>query len=270
MYYERFAQIIEYSNKNRKRMEELMTQFYSALGMETNRDVLKLTDIARRYCKELNYFLVRIPFSDNEIGAMCFRRDAWGYVFVNTSVPKVNENFALAHELYHIFRGEESFVRKVELYIDSHYNEMEEEMKANLFAGMLLMPAEGFEEMFQKFKAEQAPEDDVLTVIVRLMNYFESPYMAVVIRGYELGLLDTSAEAVRELLTMEKGRIEEAFRNCWLDESILQASAIDEYPYFMNFLEKVAEDLIEKELFTRKQIERVIGKINRIYDEVRR
>jgi len=250
-------------------MEELMVRFYSALGIEANRDVLKLADIARRYCKERHYFLARMPFSDKEIGAVCFRRDIWGYVFVNTSVPKVNENFALAHELYHIFRGEESFVSKVELYIDSHYNEMEEEMKANLFAGMLLMPAEGFEEMFRKFKSEQAPGDDILTVIVRLMNYFESPYMAVVIRGYELGLLDTSPDAVQELLTMEKGRVEEAFRNCWLDGSILQASGVDEYPYFMGFLEKIANDLVEKELFTRQQIERVIEKINNIYNEVR-
>lgn len=73
-------------------------------------------------------------FADDEIGALCYKGDGLGYVVINTSLPKVNTNFAISHEIYHVFWGENEFVSKVE-FSDDHYYEHEEEYAANLLLG---------------------------------------------------------------------------------------------------------------------------------------
>ena len=63
-------------------------------------------------------------------------------------------NFAMAHELYHIYFREHGTRQSIELYMNEHYLEHEEEMAANLFAGMLLMPEQIFSYMYQRFLEE--------------------------------------------------------------------------------------------------------------------
>ncbi len=47
-----------------------------------------------------------MPFNDKEIGALSYKGDGLGYVVINTSLPRVNSNFAIAHEIYHVFFSE--------------------------------------------------------------------------------------------------------------------------------------------------------------------
>ena len=98
----------------------------------------------------------------------------------------MNTNFAIAHEIYHVFWGENEFVSKVE-FSDDHYYEHEEEYAANLFAGMLLMPEISFRRMYLKFKEES--DSNEVDTIIRLMAYYEVPFMAVLIRCLELRLI---------------------------------------------------------------------------------
>ena len=56
-----------------------------------------------------------MPFADDEIGALCYRGDGLGYVVVNTSLPRVNVNFAIAHEIYHVFSEKANLFQKLSL-----------------------------------------------------------------------------------------------------------------------------------------------------------
>lgn len=269
MKFEKFGRIIEYSREHRAEMDKVLRRFYGAVNMDSEREMLKLAEIVRPYCREKFCFLVHVPFSDKEIGACCYRGDAFGYVFVNTSVPKANENFALAHELYHIHEGKKSFGHRLELYMDDGYNDSEEEIKANIFAGMLLMPSESFAEMFRKFKSENEEGDTCLTLIARLMSYFEVPYMSVVIRCYELGLLEEDSELVKWLLEMEREKIAAEFNRKWLDETILLPSKRDDYPRFREMISREGESLVERGIYSKRQVEMILESMQEFYEEIR-
>ena len=105
-------------------------------------------------------------------------------------MPRVNVNFAIAHEIYHVFFQKNGLVSKVE-FADDHYYEHEEEYAANLFAGMLLMPEISFRRMYVKFKEES--NDNEVDTMIRLMAYYEVPFMEFLIISLELKLLRGSA-----------------------------------------------------------------------------
>ena len=140
---ERLRKIISYSESDREEIDSKVKRFCSFAGIEYDSDLLNILQIVRSSFQKKGYLVFEIPFADDEIGALCYRGDGLGYVVLNTSLPKVNVNFAIAHEIYHVFFGSEEFVSKVE-FVDDHYYEHEGEYAANLFAGMLLMPEVSF------------------------------------------------------------------------------------------------------------------------------
>ncbi|MBR1478230.1 MAG: ImmA/IrrE family metallo-endopeptidase [Lachnospiraceae bacterium] len=182
---DRLRTIIAYSDKNREEIDSMVKRFCSFAGIEYDSDLLNILQIVRSSFQKKGYLVFELPFADDEIGALCYKGDGLGYVVLNTSLPRVNVNFAIAHEIYHVFYGSDEFVSKVE-FADDHYYEHEEEYAANLFAGMLLMPEVSFRRMFSIFKEES--DGDVSETIVRLMSYYQVPYMAVLIRSLELEL----------------------------------------------------------------------------------
>ena len=166
---ERLRKIISYSNSNCEEIDSKVKRFCSFAGIEYDSELLNILQIVRSSFLKKGYLVFEIPFADEEIGALCYRGDGLGYVVLNTSLPRVNVNFAIAHEIYHVFFGTEEFVSKVE-FVDDHYYEHEGEYAANLFAGMLLMPEVSFRKMYLKFK-EESSEDEVNTIL-RLRKIF--------------------------------------------------------------------------------------------------
>ena len=69
------------------------------------------------------------------------------------------------------------------------YFEHEEEYEANIFAGMLLMPESSFRQMYRLFRAQS--DNNEMDTVIRLMNYYQVPYMAALVRCYELGLTES-------------------------------------------------------------------------------
>ena len=67
-----------------------------------------------------------------------------------------------------------------------------------MFAGMLLMPETSFRFMYNKFKEET--EGNEKDTVILLMNYYQAPYMAVLIRCYELGLPDSNWPHLQQIL----------------------------------------------------------------------
>lgn len=262
---ERFRKIIEYSDVNRNDMESKIKNFYSFVGMSSDKEVLNIMQIARPSFRKKGYFVLEMPFDDNEIGALCYKGEALGYIVLNTSLPKVNINFAICHELYHAFYQKSEFRTKVE-FANNHYYEHEEESAANLFAGMLLMPEASFRFMYAKFKDES--ENDEKDTIIRLMNYYQAPYMAVLIRCYELGLPDGDSIS-EELLNVEQDRVRERFNDLWLDDSILDATKKDDYIHIEAVVERFGNECIRDSYLNKRTLEKVLQNMRVLYSDIK-
>lgn len=262
---ERFRKIIEYSDANRSDMEVKVRSFYSFAGMSSDKEVLNMMQIAKSSFQKKGYLVLEMPFADHEIGALCYKGDALGYIVLNTSLPKVNINFAVCHELFHVFYQNSSFKTKVE-FANDHYYEHEEEADANLFAGMLLMPEAGFRSMYTKFKEES--EYDERDTMIRLMNYYQAPYMAVLIRCYELGLPDSN-HISGELLNTEQDTVRARFHDLWLDDSILDAAGKDDYIHMEAVVERVGNECIRDSYLNKRTLEKVLRNMRALYSDIK-
>jgi Zn-dependent peptidase ImmA (M78 family) len=268
MKFERFQNIIEYNRRNQEEITKKVRELYSQMDMDYERDLLNMMLIVRPLFTKKQYIVLEIPFNDQEIGAICYKIDSFGYTFLNSALPKVNVNFALGHEIYHVFYQCEPFKQKIELYMNEHYYEHKDELSANLFAGVLLMPAPSFTSMFHKFEKEQNEDDSEITVVVKLMSYFEAPYMAVVIRCYELGLLP-DGKVLKKLIKIGIDDIEKEFTRLWLDDEILKPTKRDDYPRLEQLVKDIGKKCEEEHILNDKVVSKVMANIRKIYNEIR-
>ena len=264
----RFRNIMQFSHAHGAEIADKIREFYGILGLSRSRELRNVLQMVRPVLEKKGYLIVELPFADKEIGALCYHGDVLGYVLLNSSLPRVNVNFAIAHELYHIYFREHGTRQSVELYMNEHYLEHEGEMAANLFAGMLLMPEQIFSYMYQRFLEESRSEDVELTVIAKLMNYFEVPYMAVLIRCYELKLLETGT-ILERLMQVDGEQIRDRFVQLWLDEELLEASERDDYHRFRNLVQSIGEKYQEAEYLNEWTVHRALQNMNALYKKIK-
>ena len=262
---ERLRKIIAYSDKNREDIYSMVKRFCAFAKIEYDSDLLNILQIVRSSFEKKGFFVFEMPFADDEIGALCYRGDGLGYVVVNTSLPRVNVNFALAHEVYHVFFGESEFVSKVE-FADDHYYEYEEEYAANLFAGMLLMPEVSFQRMYSKFKEES--DGNEVDTIIKLMSYYQVPYMAVFIRCLELKLI-LGNSIPEELFNIDRSLVRQKLSDLWLDESIMDASGRDDYSHIELIVDRLGKKYIEDEYINERTLKKVIQNMRELYTKIK-
>jgi len=262
---ERLRKIIEFSDCNRSEIDVQIRQFYAFAGMNRDKDVINIMQIVRTSFEKTGYLVLEIPFADQEIGALCYKGDALGYVVLNTSLPKINVNFALCHELFHVLYQKNEVKTKVEFAKD-HYYEDKEEFAANVFAGMLLMPEESFCFMYKKFREDS--DGNRKDTLIRLMNYYQAPYMAVLIRSLELRLLEEGT-ALQELLEVNVHEIRERFVELWLDESILNASKRDDFLHIEAVVKRFGMEYVQEEYLNERTLKRVLQNMRQLYDEIK-
>ena len=257
--------IIAYSDKNREEIDSMVRRFCSFAGIEYDSDLLNILQIVRSSFHKKGYLVFELPFADDEIGALCYKGDGLGYVVLNTSLPRVNVNFAIAHEIYHVFYGSGEFVSKVE-FADDHYYEHEEEYAANLFAGMLLMPEVSFRRLFSKFKEES--NGDVSETIIRLMSYYQVPYMAVLIRSLELELIVRN-EMQEEIFNNDRDRIKQNLNELWLDESIMEPSKKDDYVHVEALVARFGKEFAEGGFTNERTINKALKNMRELYLKIK-
>lgn len=262
---ERLRKIIAYSDKNREEIYSRVKQFCAFAGIEYDSDLLNILQIVRSSFQKKGYFVFEMPFADDEIGALCYRGDGLGYVVVNTSLPKVNVNFAIAHEIYHVFFGENKFVSRVE-FANDYYYEHEEEYAANLFAGMLLMPEVSFRRMYSKFKDESCGNE--VDTIIRLMSYYQVPYMAVLIRCLELELIIGNA-LPEQLYNLDRVQIKQKLSDLWLEESIMNASNRDDYSHIEIIVKRLGKKYIEDGYINERTLKKVLYNMHELYMKIK-
>lgn len=261
----RLKKIIAYSDLNRDSIAAMVRNFYFWAGMNIDKEVLNIMQIVRTALHNKGYLIFEIPFSDDEIGALCYKGDSLGYIVLNTSLPKANVNFALCHEIYHAFFQKSEFNSKIEFSNDRYY-EHEEEFAANLFAGMLLMPETGFRYMYHRFWNESSGNE--LDTILRLMNYYQVPYMAALVRCYELGLPDNSGIS-EELLNMSHDTVRARFTELWLDDSILCATGKDDYKHIEAVVERFGKTYIGESYLNERTLQKVLQNMGALYAEIK-
>ena len=262
---ERLRKIISYSESDREEIDSKVKRFCSFAGIEYDSDLLNILQIVRSSFQKKGYLVFEIPFADDEIGALCYRGDGLGYVVLNTSLPKVNVNFAIAHEIYHVFFGSEEFVSKVE-FVDDHYYEHEGEYAANLFAGMLLMPEVSFRRMYSKFKDESG--GDEIGTIVRLMSYYQVPYMAVLIRCLELGLIEGNAK-LDVMFSIDRAGVKQQLTELWLDESIMEPSLRDDYIHIEALVGRFGREFIEDKYINERTVCKALKNMRELYAKIK-
>lgn len=160
--------------------------------------------------KEMPLEWLRFPIRDPELCACTFVRSGRIFVMLNSSIPMSKQIFAAAHELYHIrcFLEEDNseLIKRGSILnsttIETGTTEAEE-MEANAFAGILLVPVDALEQQIRIYQINKntIEMNDILT----LMDIFAVPYKAMVLRLLEEKII--SDDRAREMIEIPFCRI---------------------------------------------------------------
>lgn len=170
--------------------------------------------VIENYTKKMDMPLefLRYPVDDDDLCACTFIRGGRIFVFLNSKMPLGKQIFAAGHELYHIKcyledNGQELAQKGSMLAsatIDNFQGE-QEEMEANAFSGLLLVPSHTLMQQLQIYSIDTSH----LTVsdVLMLMEIFAVPYKAMVLRLYEESLI--SEEQARALFQVSNDDLDQ-------------------------------------------------------------
>lgn len=127
------------------------------------------------------------------------------------------------------------------------------------------MPENSFRGMFDKFRGESQGISDT---ICKLMNYYQTPYMATLIRCCELQLIDMK-EMSGELMFVNKEDVFEKFDELWLDKSIFQPSCRDDFPNVERLVGNIGKEYIEGGYINQRTFDMVITNIRILSKRIR-
>lgn len=130
--------------------------------------------------------LLLFPIEDDELCGFICNYKGQNFMYINTYLPYEKQIFAAAHELYHHQKNG----TKELLHTDTiEESEELEDRKANLFAALLLAPDKALQRQLELLKVTKSSDITELK-IVKLMNIFAVPYKTMVLRLYEIDLID--------------------------------------------------------------------------------
>jgi Zn-dependent peptidase ImmA (M78 family) len=131
---------------------------------------------------------------------------------------------------------------------------------------MLLMPETSFRQMYGLFKKES--EGNEQDTMIRLMNYYQVPYMAVLIRCYELNLPESNRIS-EELLNVDRTFIRNRFVELWLDDTILCASKKDDFPQLKSLVERLGKEYIQDDYLNERTLKKVMQNMQTLYSAIK-
>lgn len=261
MKFKRFKDIIIKNRRIEKSVKEILQFFYDRV--QWNGDIPK---IMKEISKELDVFIIQIPMNDSDFGAIFLNTGHRKYLLLNSNQPRNKMYFSFCHDIYHILNGTPEYINeKREVHFNQEYTCNDNENKANLFAANLLMPEVEFKKMYRLYRKDNA---DISLIVIKLMNYFNAPFVAVLIRLYELDILKET-ENIEDLLSYDDEVIEKLFDELWIEKGILEPSLKDEMPFVKDMLEKEGRDLIEKHLISEYNFKYIMENLEKLYYEIR-
>lgn len=165
--------------------------------------------------RELSVEVLRYPFSDEELWAFTFVKKGTLFLSVNSELALCKQIFAVAHEMYHINCYAEDIdpgtIARGSLLDSKTADDMagtQEDLEANAFAGLLLMPDHILDEQLKLYgiSGEMITVEDILT----LMELFALPYKAVVLRLTENH--NITVDKARELIGIDSSFVLERMK----------------------------------------------------------
>ncbi len=262
MEFKRFKEIIVNSRKYEGDVKEVLKAFHDRVHWPG--DIPKLM---KEIGKKLNVLIIEIPMRDSDFGAVYFSTMDSKYLLLNSNQPRNKMYFSFCHDIYHILKGTSKYINEErEVHFNQDYSLDENECKANLFAANLLMPEIEFKKMYELYKDDS--NSNLALIVVKLMNYFNSPFTAALIRLFELNIYKNPQDAV-ELLNFTNEDIEKLFTDLWLDKEILTPTRKDEIRYVYSMLHREGTSLIEEKLISRYDFRKIMGNIERFYNLIR-
>ena len=170
--------------------------------------------IVRNYARkrDLTLEILRYPIRDDELWAFTFVKKGTIFICVNSALEMCKQIFAVAHELYHIHCYAEDIdpdtITTGSLLDSKTADETavsQEDLEANAFAGLLLMPDNILDEQIKIYGIDNdnLSADDVLV----LMELFALPYKAIVLRLVENHNITNSK--AKEMLAVDSSVVSE-------------------------------------------------------------
>jgi Zn-dependent peptidase ImmA (M78 family) len=261
MEFKRFKDIIVTNRNYTHAVKEAIQEFHD-LVIWTG-DIPK---IMKEIGKKLDVLIIEIPMYDSDFGAIYLNTGYSKYLLLNSNQPRNKMYFSFCHDIYHILKGTPDYINeKREVHFNQDYTNDENECKASLFAANLLIPEIEFRKLYGLYKEDN---EDISIIVIRLMNYFNAPFVAVLIRLFELDILK-KVEDIKELLILENQDIEVLFDKMWIDKEILKPTLNDEMVHVLGRLEAEGIELIKEQLISEYNYGNIMENIKKIYNEIR-
>ncbi|PWK13496.1 ImmA/IrrE family metallo-endopeptidase [Tumebacillus permanentifrigoris] len=215
-----------------------------------------------RIVKELpDFHLLKFTIEDPELCAFAVHKADQNFIYVNTLHPADLQLFSLAHELYHVFH-DEKYIRLSSDIVkrsETTYQDQDiSEMRANCYAACLLMPRLYLEDEMLRLGMQRSAIE--LIDIVRLMDAFAVPYQAMVLRLWELEILN-EAQARQFLAIPDRDRQQGVLNLINQTGYALQWQTVqDEHEY--DQLRYLALENYRNQGISRRQVEGVFSIMN--------
>lgn len=168
-----------------------------------------------------NTLFLQAPSDDLSLGGFLIDYGHVTCCYINSSQPRINQNFILFHEIYHLLKGIPSgqahFVATEQAGLSL------EERKADYFASLLLMPEHEMRNFFATIQS-----DALAIQIYKAMNQFKAPYKSILIRMLELEIVLTPDKFIE--LFDENNNLSERFSKAGLDKGIVEPSHVFNIP----------------------------------------
>ena len=206
-------------SKQPKQFEKIIESAQSFTSIYCGTTIVRdsIFSIVKNYARkrELNLELLRYPFDDDELWAFTFVKKGTIFLCVNSGLALCKQIFAVAHELYHVHcyadDKDPNTITKGSLLYSNIVDDIavsQEDLEANAFAGLLLMPDNLLQEQIRIYGIikEKISVDEVLV----LMDLFALPYKAVVLRLVENKII--SITKANDLLSCESEYITERIK----------------------------------------------------------
>lgn len=175
------------------------------------------------------------------------------FVFINTTKAVQEQTWTAAHELGHVWQVDHYVKEKLNQY------DLDSEQLVNRFAAELLLPQNIFEmELKAKLKefgyvGTVMSAEMMVCLVTYLMNYFCTPYKAVIRRFIELDYIRENTEQ-HFLSGFEKER--DLYKRLIIENQYTRLEMVNK-AYSMRNVEKDINILEKNEVYSKKKIARL-------------
>lgn len=263
-----------------------MYDFYNKTELDYGMVISDIVQLGKNLLMRKGFILLEMPLKDIEMNAFFYDGGKnCKYVIMNTQLSRINNNFAIAHEFYHVFFHKKKAEQEAERYIVQYDCDIEESF-ANAFAGNILMPEKHFKLMYKKFNEANISfvSDNVVNqvsgttshlikyifTLVELMCYYKTTYMSVLIRCCELELLDLENEEIINVLLNynDDDKLRELMKIFMLDTTLLNPTLKNDFETWKINLSNIKKDYVEMGYASEEDICFTINQLNSYYDKI--